>query len=187
MGRVFANGLGVLGSILGRVIPKTLKMVLDTSLFNPQQYKVRIKGKVGQSRERSSTLLRKLKSLLCEKQQQQQQQKFNIRGRALICEPKNIQIIFKWRQSSRLGLQNTPKFVDSSYQTGLDTRSMTRRSIKVGIRGAKGRARAETTVRVTMMHLTHPKVAQLNLKSAFARQGLLPNQCGLQNTPPASL
>ena len=29
-------------------------MVLDTSLLNPQQYKVRIKGKVEQSRERSS-------------------------------------------------------------------------------------------------------------------------------------
>ena len=26
------------------VIPKTLKMVLDTSLLNTQQYKVRIKG-----------------------------------------------------------------------------------------------------------------------------------------------
>ena len=29
-------------------------MVLDTSLFNTQQYKVRIKGKVEQSREKSS-------------------------------------------------------------------------------------------------------------------------------------
>ena len=37
---------GDLGSILGRVIPKTLKMVFDTSLLNTQQYKVRIKGKV---------------------------------------------------------------------------------------------------------------------------------------------
>ena len=33
-GRVFTNGPGDLGSILGHVIPKTLKMVLDTSLFN---------------------------------------------------------------------------------------------------------------------------------------------------------
>ena len=56
VGRVFANGPGDLGSIPGRVIPKTLKMVLDTSLFNTQQYKVRIKGKVEQSRERSSAL-----------------------------------------------------------------------------------------------------------------------------------
>ena len=32
--RVFANGLGNQGSIPGRVIPKTLKMVLDTSLLN---------------------------------------------------------------------------------------------------------------------------------------------------------
>ena len=31
-------------------------MVLDTSLFNTQKYKVRIKGKVGQSRERSNAL-----------------------------------------------------------------------------------------------------------------------------------
>ena len=41
-------------SIPGRVIPKTLEMVLDTSLLNTQQYRVRIKGKVEQSRERSS-------------------------------------------------------------------------------------------------------------------------------------
>ena len=54
MGRVFANGPGDLGSIPGRVIPKTLKMVLDTSLLNTHQYKVRIEGKVQQSRERSS-------------------------------------------------------------------------------------------------------------------------------------
>ena len=49
--RVFANGPGDLGSIPGRVIPKTLKMVLDASLLNTQHYKVRIKGKVEQSRE----------------------------------------------------------------------------------------------------------------------------------------
>ena len=54
VGRVFANGLGDLGSIPGHVIPETLKMVLDTSLLNTQQYKVHIKGKVEQSRERSS-------------------------------------------------------------------------------------------------------------------------------------
>ena len=55
-GRMFANGPGDLCSIPGRVIPKTLKMVLDTSLLNTQQYKVRIKGKVEQSREMSSAL-----------------------------------------------------------------------------------------------------------------------------------
>ena len=54
--RVFTNGPGDLGSIPGRVIPKTFKMVLDTYLLNTQQYKVRIKGKVDQSRERSSAL-----------------------------------------------------------------------------------------------------------------------------------
>ena len=47
---LFANGLGDLSSIPGRVIPKTLKIVLDTSLLNTQQYKVRIKGKAEQSR-----------------------------------------------------------------------------------------------------------------------------------------
>ena len=54
--RVFTNGPGDLGSIPGRVIPKTYKMVLDTSLLNTQQYKVHIKGKVEQSRERRSAL-----------------------------------------------------------------------------------------------------------------------------------
>ena len=56
VGRVFANGPWDLGSIPGHVIPKTLKMVLDTVLLNTQQYKVRIEGKVEQSRERSSAL-----------------------------------------------------------------------------------------------------------------------------------
>ncbi len=56
VGRVFVNGPGDLDSIPGRVIRKTLKMKLDTSLLNTQQYKVRIEGKVGQSMERSSAL-----------------------------------------------------------------------------------------------------------------------------------
>ena len=50
VGRVFTNGPGYLGSIPDHVLPKTLKMVLDTSLLHTQQYKVRIKGKVEQSR-----------------------------------------------------------------------------------------------------------------------------------------
>ena len=54
--RVFANGPGDLGSTPGRVIPKTLKMVLDTFLLNTYHYKVRIKDKVEQSRKRSSAL-----------------------------------------------------------------------------------------------------------------------------------
>ena len=41
-----SNDPGDLGSIPFRVIPKTFKMVLDNSLLNIQQYKVRIKGKV---------------------------------------------------------------------------------------------------------------------------------------------
>ena len=56
MSRVFANGPGDRGSIPGRVIPKTQKMVLDAALLNTQYYKLRIKGKVEQSREWSSTL-----------------------------------------------------------------------------------------------------------------------------------
>ena len=53
---VFTNGLGDPSSIPGHVIPKTLKLVPDTSLLNTQQYKVCIKGKVAQSRERGSAL-----------------------------------------------------------------------------------------------------------------------------------
>ena len=56
VGRVFANGPGNRVSIPGEVIPKTQKVVLDTSLLNTQYYKVRVKGKVEQSRERSSAL-----------------------------------------------------------------------------------------------------------------------------------
>ena len=56
VGRVFANDPGDLSSIPGRVIPKTLKMVFDTSLLNTQQYKVCIEGKVEQFKERSGVL-----------------------------------------------------------------------------------------------------------------------------------
>ena len=37
----FANGPGDLSSILGHVIRKTLKIVLDTSLINVTEYQVR--------------------------------------------------------------------------------------------------------------------------------------------------
>ena len=53
--RVFDTGPGDLGSIPGRVIPKTKNMVLDAALLNTQ-HKVRIKGKEKQSREMSSAL-----------------------------------------------------------------------------------------------------------------------------------
>ena len=56
MSRVFDNGPGDWGSVPGWAIPKTQKMVLDAALLNTQHYKVRIKGKVEQSRERSSAL-----------------------------------------------------------------------------------------------------------------------------------
>ena len=55
VGSVFANGPGDLGSILGRVLSKTKKMVLDNSLLNTQHYKVRFKDKVEQPRKRSSS------------------------------------------------------------------------------------------------------------------------------------
>ena len=56
MSRVFDNDPGDWGSIPGRVIPKTQKMALDAVLLNTEHYKVWIKGKVEQSRERSSAL-----------------------------------------------------------------------------------------------------------------------------------
>ena len=56
MSSVFANGPGDRDSIPGRVIPKIYKMVFDAALPNTQNYKVGIKGKVEQSRERSSFL-----------------------------------------------------------------------------------------------------------------------------------
>ena len=48
---MFANRPGDWVSIPGWVIPKTRKMVFDAALLNTQHYKVRIKGKVEQSRE----------------------------------------------------------------------------------------------------------------------------------------
>ena len=51
MSIVFANGPGDRSSIPDWVIPKTQKMVFDTTLLNIQHYKVGIKGKVEQSRE----------------------------------------------------------------------------------------------------------------------------------------
>ena len=56
MSRVFANGAEDHGSIPGQVIPKTQKMVIDAALLSTQHYKVRTKGKVEQSRERSGAL-----------------------------------------------------------------------------------------------------------------------------------
>ena len=53
---LYICGPGDRGLIPGRVIPKTQKMVFDAALLNTQQYKVQIKGKVEQSRERSCIL-----------------------------------------------------------------------------------------------------------------------------------
>ena len=53
-GGVFANWSGRPG--FNPRSSHTLKMVLDTSLLNTQQYKLRINGKVEQSWERSSAL-----------------------------------------------------------------------------------------------------------------------------------
>ena len=54
--RVLANGPEDRGSIPGRVTPKTQKMVLDATLLSTQHYRLRIKTKVKQNRERSSAL-----------------------------------------------------------------------------------------------------------------------------------
>ena len=51
MSWILSNGLEDWGSILYQAIPKTQKMVLDAALLNTQDYKIRIKGKVEQSRE----------------------------------------------------------------------------------------------------------------------------------------
>ena len=56
MVRLFTNGPADLGSIPGRVKPKILKIGLDASLLNTQHYKVRIKGKVEQTRKRINAL-----------------------------------------------------------------------------------------------------------------------------------
>ena len=55
--QLLVNGPGERGSIPGRVLPKTQKIVLDTALLNTQHYKLLIKGKEEQSRERSSAFL----------------------------------------------------------------------------------------------------------------------------------
>ena len=55
-GRMFANGPGDWDSTPGRVKPKSQKMVLDASLLNTQHYKVCIKDKVEQSKDKSSAL-----------------------------------------------------------------------------------------------------------------------------------
>ena len=56
MGRVFAYGHGDKSSIAGRVISKTQKVLLFTTLFNTQHYEVRIEGEVELTREMRSTL-----------------------------------------------------------------------------------------------------------------------------------
>ena len=53
---MFINGPGDRGYFPGRVIPKAQKIVPDVDLFNTQHYKVRIKGKVEQSKAWRSTL-----------------------------------------------------------------------------------------------------------------------------------
>ena len=52
----FADGPGDWGSVPAQVIPKTQNMVPDVSWLNTQHYKVGIKGKVEQSKEKSCAL-----------------------------------------------------------------------------------------------------------------------------------
>ena len=54
---MFVNGPGNQSSIPGRVIPGIQKMAVDATLLNTQHYKVQIKGKVEQFREKSSAPL----------------------------------------------------------------------------------------------------------------------------------
>ena len=56
MVRVVASGPGDQSSIPSRLIQKIQKMILVFSLFNPQPYKVGIKSKEKQSKERISAL-----------------------------------------------------------------------------------------------------------------------------------
>ena len=57
MSWVFANSPWDRGSITGRVILETQKIVLDAALLITQHYQVSIKGKMEQSKELSSALL----------------------------------------------------------------------------------------------------------------------------------
>ena len=57
MSRVFVNGPGDWGSITGPVIPKAQNIVFDSALLNTQHFKVCFKGKVEESKERSSAFL----------------------------------------------------------------------------------------------------------------------------------
>ena len=54
--RVLTKGPKERGSIPGRVKPKTYKMVLDAYLLDTRYYKVWIKSKVEQPKERLSAL-----------------------------------------------------------------------------------------------------------------------------------
>ena len=56
VGKIFAYGPRDWRSMLGWVIPKTQKIVLDTSLLTTQHRMVRIKSKVEQTKERRSAL-----------------------------------------------------------------------------------------------------------------------------------
>ena len=56
MSRVFANGPKDLGSIPGRVLPKTKKMALDDVLLNTQHYQVKIKWTNGGNRVEPSSI-----------------------------------------------------------------------------------------------------------------------------------
>ena len=56
MSRVFANGPGDQGSIHRWVMPKNQKIGLGAALLNTLHYKVWIKAKVEQSKEKSSAL-----------------------------------------------------------------------------------------------------------------------------------
>ena len=68
MSRAFTDGPGDRGSIPGRIIPKTQKMVLDPAWLSTQHYKVTIMGKVEQSWEWSNALPQHLGVVAIEKE-----------------------------------------------------------------------------------------------------------------------
>ena len=85
MGKVFANSPGDLGSIPGSVIPKTLKMVLDTSLLNTQRYKVLSRVKWSNPKHPPLGVVAIEKGALDYGRQQQQQQQNIWRMYVCVC------------------------------------------------------------------------------------------------------
>ena len=110
---------------------KDSKMVLDASLLNAQHYKVRIKGKVEQSREGVAPS----PTHLCSSYRKGSLRVTLDYGRQqLIIVYTAISSAFNW-MTDIWSIYSRALFVSASHQTGLDTRSMTQNSIIVRIYG----------------------------------------------------